>query len=133
MTAFDKADVRVGDVLKAEHSAWPKGSFLHGEVYDFGGADSLYLCGWQVATFDRDYWTITVVSQAKRAFYVNVSRDPIKGDVFRDAEDDTDTGTYSPSSHDGFWENIEGNTITLADLPKTRRLLIDGETGQVVS
>lgn len=133
-------DYRVGDVLRAEHSAWPEGSFIEGAVYDFAGSDSLYVCGWQVRAFARDYWTITVVSRAKRPFYVNVDRDPVAGDIFRsdDPADDDDNVTYSPSGgwgntdNDRFWENLGGATFIRADLPPRRRLLIDGTTGKVV-
>lgn len=127
---------RIGDVLRAKHSAWPEGSFIQGPVFMFG--THLSVAGFSIDGIEnlRELWTVEVI-ETKHA-YVNVDRDPVPGDIVRDADDADDTATYSPAdrrtnSDDTWWENRTGSTLSRDELPDRLRLLVDGETGQVVS
>lgn len=79
---------------------------------------------------------MVVVSRAPRPLYVNHDRtEPVPGDVVRDADNQNDARTWSRNI-DGFsneWHSNRANHyVPREKLPARLRLLVDGETGQVV-
>ena len=77
--------------------------------------------------------TLTVVSRAPR-LYVNHERtEPVPGDVARVADDDGSESTWHFLDGVGKeWFDKRGYSYGLGELPDNLRLLVDGETGQVV-
>lgn len=129
-TIHDRAtDLCEGDVIEARHPGWPEGQVIRGPVGFFGA--ELRVAGYTVNELP-DPWVLTVVSRAPRPLYVNHHRaEPVPGDVVRDADQD----------HPGIWVRARRSWVTVDGdqveewkdaAPHRLRLLVDGETGQVV-
>lgn len=75
--------------------------------------------------------TLTVISRAPRLLYVNHPRTkPVPGDVVRDAE--LQNRNQWMHVRRNVWANIDGGLDSRIGLPERLRLLVDGETGDVV-
>jgi hypothetical protein len=127
------ASLRPGDVVELTHKLWPAGTVLRGPVYadtsELGRGDLRigFVTLVHDLSDDPDY-TLTVIS---RAPYVNHARtEPRHRDV---AIIDDDYYSHSFTyiyGGEGHWRTQHGE---VADLSRARlRLLIDGQTGQVV-
>ena len=86
----------------------------------------------------EDNQTLTIISRAPRSLYVNHSRtEPVAGDVVRDADsDDPTVWIHADPAGATQWArggSYEGDWwFDRSELPERLRLLVDGETGQVV-
>jgi hypothetical protein len=125
------ADLREGDVVELRHPGW-QGAVVTGPVYLGGGGlwvASHRLVGGPWASLLQ----VTVVSRAPRPLYVNHPRtEPVAGDVVRDADNDEWNGWLYLRSNNGRWlDSSRGEWFEKA-MPARLRLLVDGETGQVV-
>lgn len=121
--------VQPGDVVILRNSNWPEGCTITGRVYldnreepHVGGSPirTMAVCG-TLAEF-------SIVSRAPRPLYVNHPRNrPVPGDVANPGD-----GTKSVAFHTIYgWMWPNRTTARLAD--NGLRLLVDGETGEVVS
>jgi hypothetical protein len=145
ITREQVADLRPGDVVEMR---FPSGASLRGPLteVDFGAGAGLGIVdvGWQVRLSDgTPAWALTdlganltVVSRAPRRLYVNHPRTkPVPGDVARDAgsEDHGRVWVYGSDTRKQFWRWSEYPSENAGPLSTVRlRLLVDGETGQVV-
>lgn len=127
-----------GDVVRCTSPRYP-GLFSEGPLRESGGR--LMLGGSVIRCDDGSPsypdWTLTVVSRAARPLYVNHPRtEPVPGDVVRDADSSNDRHTWVKNV-DGFtheWLAVPGHVyVPREQLPDRLRLLVDGETGQVVT
>lgn len=155
ITREQVVDLRPGDVVRIVHGQWPEGSFCQGPAGSWWLSDSadppspdgaLYVCGYLLRREDGDPipgpWTLTVVEAVPRdELYVNHLRTwPEAGDVARDG-----TGRLRfvapahrerPESELVFWGFDIRPTWgwTFVDRPPAPlTLLVDGETGRVVT
>jgi hypothetical protein len=141
ITKEQVADLRKGDVVE-----------LYSGVYTIRGPlrahcdGSLWLHFWLIREEDGEPYlghikrrTLTVISRAPRSLYVNHPRAiPAVGDVVRDAENDDDARTWCYDGDDGgvCWQRLDdgaGVFDSRSALPARLRLLVDGETGMVVT
>jgi len=149
ISAEQVADLREGDVVEVRYPEWPQ-TTLRGPLVKKADA----LCVGDVAVHwlpgnDKRYaWMssddahLTVVSRAPRPLYVNHDRtEPVRGDVVRQEG----IGNYlftgqmryagiEPHGHMTGWVGLPGCHPDSGPLIARRplRLLVDGETGQVV-
>jgi hypothetical protein len=141
MTITD--NLQPGDVVELR---FPSGTTIRGPLVEevtnrLGIADA----GWDITsrglTGPQPYWVgradLLVVSRAPRALYVNHDRTkPVPGDVVRDADSDSDPRTWVRNA-EGFsneWMTTRAHFyVPRENLPDRLRLLVDGETGQVVA
>jgi hypothetical protein len=147
ITREQVADLRPGDVVELRLDDWAKGAAIRGPlrsteqetlVLPIPGGDGVYwVRGDNGHAFDGAHRTLTVISRAPRPLYVNHHRtEPVPGDVVRDADsghnavwlcgDPGDPGRLCwAQSGPPFW-------VSRDRLPDRLRLLVDGETGEVV-
>jgi hypothetical protein len=145
ITREQVADLQPGDVVEMR---FPSGASLRGPLtgVDFGSGLGLGIVdvGWSVRLSDgTPAWaltdlgaTLTVISRAPRPLYVNHPRTEQRpGDVVRDADDDRKPTVWTSDSCDGWWLASRGVMVekSRGQLPTRLRLLVDGETGQVVA
>lgn len=132
-------DLRAGDVVEMTYDKYP-GVVTRGPLRR-GRERLLCLGDVPVANLDGNVvWngfhrTLTVVSRAPRSPYVNHPRtEPAPGDVVRDADsDDRRTWTRNVNNFSYEWHaNLANVYVPREKLPDRLRLLVDGETGQVV-
>ena len=141
ITREQVADLREGDVVELQDDRWP-GAVLRGPLRE-SAPGVLRVANKLVRDYEgrpsrfADTQQLTVVSRAPRPLYVNHPRtEPVAGDVVRDADDDTDTMTWNYAGGSGEsvqgWYDRDGQGAASHHLPERLRLLVDGETGQVV-
>jgi hypothetical protein len=137
-------DLQPGDVVELRHRLFPEIT-LRGPV-SVSGAREHDLVLPPVWIRDRSgdpaedtgMWAdLTVISRAPRPLYVNHPRtEPFSGDVARDEDipETTDSFVYLThvAHHSAGWFGQYGKPVQPGHLPARLRLLIDGETGQVV-
>jgi hypothetical protein len=142
ITREQVADLQPGDVVGYHDYYWPEGHTVTGALY----ARDEFLClAGQVIRFPhgevtaggRQGGTLTVVSRAPRPLYVNSDRtEPVPGDVVRDADsDDAMVWMFDAAATDkeAPWCPPVGDDYhDRSQMPARLRLLVDGETGQVV-
>lgn len=138
------ADLQPGDIVQFRYVAWPENTFLQGPL-EGEEASNLYVGGHCVRYGKHQprlplltgAATLIILARKPRQVYVNHPRTgPVPGDVVRDADDD-DTLTWNcvePDHTNEFcWRDTgRGGQWRPEDLPTRLRLLVDGETGQVV-
>jgi hypothetical protein len=135
------ADLQPGDVVELTRDEWPAGSAVRGPLRASDGIENaLYLLDGffgvrnpQGEPYEPN-GTLTVVSRAPRPLYVNHPRtEPVQGDVVRDADSD-EPGIWVRARLDfgAPWYGSGTSARSRAELPARLRLLVDGETGQVV-
>lgn len=138
ITREQVADLREGDVVELAGGNL-RGATVRGPV--FREHNGWLLVGPDQVVRDPDgapssdsRRTLTVVSRAPRPLYVNHPRtEPVPGDVVRDAEVLAPAGVWLRPWDNGAWIYADGGTRHLnSELPTCLRLLVDGETGQVV-
>jgi hypothetical protein len=140
ITREQVADLHEGDVVRLSSPAWADSSIQGPLKKGPDGALGLAFAGLghSVRYADGspptdDRLSLTVVSRAPRPLYVNHPRtEPVIGDVARDADNDSDTMTWSSLGSPSAWYDTAGYSVGRAELPARLRLLVDGETGQVV-
>jgi hypothetical protein len=139
ITRGQLADLQPGDVVRCTDPAYP-GLFTEGPLADDGGVLRLGATAFRCDDGSVGYavkgWDLTVVSRAPRRLYVNHPRTkPVPGDVARDAgsEDHGRVWVYGSDTRKQFWRWSEYPSEYAGPLSTVRlRLLVDGETGQVV-
>lgn len=142
ITREQVADLREGDVVEYRRDEWPEGAVVRAPLERGSYDDTLYVLGGHFgvvgakgAPYDRRA-TLTVVSRAPRSLYVNHSRtSPVPGDVVRDADSDDPLRLWITTSNedgDTWWVNHDADWCDAESLPTRLRLLVDGETGEVV-
>lgn len=141
ITREQVADLRPGDVVRI--SGWydvtVEGPLTTSDVDEH--SDALWLGQY---TLIRDgvgnpaHWgcqpgaTLTVVARAPRPLYINHDRtEMVLGDVFRGVEDDSPRIYVAQGAADQVWCTHHG-VMNVGLVPPRLRLLVDGETGQVV-
>jgi hypothetical protein len=135
-------DLRPGDVVELR---FPSGTTIRGPlVEEATGRLGIADAGWDITprglTGPQPYWMgradLTVVSRAPRPLYVNHDRTkPVAGDVVRDADSDSDPRTWVRNAEGFSHEWMTGRThlyVPRENLPARLRLLVDGQTGQVL-
>ena len=142
ITEEDVADLRAGDIVRV--TGW-YGATVEGPLSE--GDRTLWLAehirvrraDGSVGLPGLQHATLTVVSRAPRALYVNSDRaEPVPGDVVRDADERTFLYTESPFSNDKEkWVGAQPLDGGIDWRPTGRlatplRLLVDGETGRCV-
>jgi hypothetical protein len=133
ITREQVADLQPGDVVEMVASHWPEGTSWRGPLYGSGG--ELRVAGGLVRydngdPMDDARWSLTVVSRAPRPLYVNHPRtEPVPGDVVR--EDDPEGAATWLMDSFGTWQSKD-STCRPEHMEGRLRLLVDGETGQVV-
>lgn len=140
------ADLQPGDVVELRHRLFPEIT-LRGPVSASGAREyDLALPPVWIRersgdpAEDTSMWAeLTVVSRAPRPLYVNHPRTkPAPGDVVRSADDDDDVVYVcaSPRSECAWLLPVGDRDALLymsrSVLPTRLRLLVDGDTGQVV-
>ena len=140
-------DLRPGDVVEIRLDDWDSGQAIRGpltpsdtfpgvlEVRIPGGDGRYWGRSDNGHPVDPDHRTLTVVSRAPRPLYVNHDRpEPVPGDVVRDEDsDDPRTWTRNAKGFSYEWLNSVSHDYEPREkLPARLRLLVDGETGQVV-
>jgi hypothetical protein len=143
ITRDDVADLREGDVVELTSTTWPDGA-VRGRLRNDGLYKSLVLkspCGEESYVIRNaqgdpscaDQRSLTVVSRAPRPLYVNHPRtEPSCGDVF---QPEFSQWPIWVAGHDRIAEHKSAEScrwIGPGSLPAHLRLLVDGETGQVV-
>jgi hypothetical protein len=141
ITREQVADLQPGDVVEVASEEWPAGTVVRGPLWMQDG-ETL-----QVARTVVRHWdghepfdtglTLTVVSRAPRPLYVDSDKtEPDPGDVVRDADDGRSLSAWLYGRSElGImaWRGTVTGVWHLRDiLPARLRLLVDGETGQVV-
>jgi hypothetical protein len=144
ITREQVADLREGDVVEVAHEDWPEGTVVRGPLWLMDG-ETL-----QVARIVVRHWdgrhpfdtglSLTVISRAPRPLYVNHPRtEPVAGDVVRDADSNDPLALfiYVPDPGEAAddpwpWLCTDADWKARRGLPARLRLLVDGETGQVV-
>lgn len=139
ITKEQVADLHEGDVVELGFSS---GAIVRGPLVEdrhTGGLD-IADAGWSVRQGDgglpygleRIAETLTVVSRAPRPLYVNHDRTAaVKGDVARDSQSHDGERTWVFDGARWHWTRHPDEVA--GDLKRvTLRLLVDGETGQVV-
>lgn len=145
ITREDVRDLRAGDVVELRFAS---GSTIRGPLESFGPrAPGLWIVDTGLTVraphggpgLFPDAATLTVISRAPRPLYVNHSRTtPVPGDVVRDADDDGNRQTWQHDGNpDSWWQpgpygSPQRKRLLREALPHRLRLLVDGETGQVV-
>ena len=135
ITAAQLAAVQDGDVVELHEHHWADGVVLVGSVASPEpgvlaiGAVKLQDPGWTVAFGPTA--TLTVISRKPGPVYVNHSRaEPAAGDFACDA--DSDEPGWWFHDDDGDWLTRATAVYDRDELPNRLRLLVDGNTGQVV-
>ncbi len=153
ITSEQVADLQPGDIVEYAGHPELKGAKVIGPLHLRNGDGTLYVAdyvvrdtGGEPGRYAREQLTLTVVSRAPRPMYVNHPRTkPVPGDVVRltDCVGDSYTNVYLPRNEqdDEPWLSIhhdpgarysdEDALVGHLDGWQTR-LLVDGETGQVV-
>ncbi len=140
ITREQVADLQPGDVVEMTDDRFPD-VVTRGPLHQEDG--SLYLGNFRCVRWEDgslpssgERCTITVVSRVPRPLYVNYPRtEPMPGDVVRDADKGP---THWPIwlRQVSRWAELNcDNSCTWRgphELPARLRLLVDGETGQVV-
>jgi hypothetical protein len=133
ITAEPVADLQPGDVVEMRRISWPEGQKVVGPVSRDGNA---LLVAEQVvhwldgAELDSDK-VVTVISRAPRSLYVNHPRpEPVNGDTV--ADEDNGGASWTWHRIRGTWYRTDGVSFSRDEMPTRLRLLVDGETGQVV-
>jgi hypothetical protein len=139
ITREQVADLRPGDVVELTDQ------FLcttRGPLRELGAGGALLLGAFAVVRYadggsaGRADWSLTVTSRAPRPLYVNHDRtEPVPGDVVRDADsDDTRVWLFDGDAPERrpWYPSNDTHMCARDDLPTRLRLLVDGETGQVV-
>jgi hypothetical protein len=138
ITREQVADLREGDIVEVQMADVVMRGPVHvasnGYAF-FGGLPLRYSSG---APGYSDC-TLTVISRVPRPFYVNHPRtEPVPGDVVRDADEAAGRLTWvyaDPRDVGCEWRCSVVNDDPWCgrqDMPARLRLLVDGETGQVV-
>lgn len=141
ITREQVVDLQPGDVVEISHPEWAGGR-IRGPLYK---ETAWSVCGYLVIRNDGsvsdylDRGDLTVISRAPHPLYVNHPRtEPVAGDVVRaDDEQLARTWLYADPGGSGEWitagrERGEYDWADRDQLPTRLRLLVDGETGQVV-
>ena len=131
-----------GDTVELQY---PSGTVIRGQLTHDGYGRSLgirdadcivrWIDSGPGITIQSRNAVLTVIGRKARPLYVNHPRLEVRcGDVVRDAEDDTDPRTWvSDGLSDNAWCELTSFDVwEREDLPVRLRLLVDGETGQVV-
>lgn len=151
ITREQVADLREGDVVELRRDDWPD-TITRGPLRTSDG--SLEIADMIVRWADGSLPTwvgrghLTVISRAPRPLYVNHPRtQPVPGDVVRDADSEARAqiwvcGEEPPGDRFEYPEarswlrwnagNGRWTYFPQSDLPASLRLLVNGETGQVV-
>jgi hypothetical protein len=143
ITREQVADLQPGDVVELRDDRWPE-VVIRGPVRITENGDSyavgeLGISPAFLPEFRQPYnaatRTLTVVSRAPRPLYVNHPRtEPAGGDVARDADGDLPGRVWVYAGIAGTWRWAEHPSEAAGQLKDVRlRLLVDGETGQVVT
>jgi hypothetical protein len=92
---------------------------------------------WLADGSDPAWESLTVVSRAPRLYVNHPRTEPVPGDVVRDADDENSKRTWRNDNDGRFcWWGMGGGEATFnsrAELPDHLRLLVDGQTGEVVT
>lgn len=122
--------LRVGDIVRLHHRAWPKSAYQQGPVFP-----SLSK-GWQCGSIPLDNWwdeidAFEIIERAPR-FYSNTDRGPVVGDL-------ATTANFEHSSKVGPWFLTEkgwvskNGTPILGNMPPADNILLyDGRTRRPV-
>lgn len=145
ITREQVADLRPGDVVEVSGYPVLKGATVRGPIVASEGRGKRLVVGPVVVRHsdgspplqysDDSEFILTVVSRAPRPLYVNHARsEPVPGDV---VTEDTPGGRglwffVQFIENSTRWVATSGRTVNRVDLPDRLRLLVDGETGQVV-
>jgi hypothetical protein len=135
-------NLQPGDVVQFRFTIWPEGTFLQGPL-EGDGAGALFVGGRCVRhgkyqpprSLLNGESTLTVLARKPRPLYVNHPRtEAVPGDVVRDADDDDSIAMwFSDGQDETTWCTLPRLDIqSRPDMPARLRLLVDGETGQVV-
>ncbi len=143
ITREQVADLQPGDVVEYGGHPELKGAKVVGPLHRRNDDRVLYVADYVVRDADgepgryaREHLTLTVVSRAPRPLYVNHPRtEPMPGDVVRDADKGPIRWPIWLRQASRWAELNCDNSCTWRgphELPTRLRLLVDGETGQVV-
>lgn len=137
ITREQVADLQPGDTVEYHGHDWPEGHTVIGPLYERAG--SLWLASDLIrfrdgGVTDGNYegGVLAVISRARRRLYTNHPRsEPVVGDVARSVEFDHPHLMWAYA--DSRWYSITLPAATSHDFePGPLRLLVDGETGEVV-
>jgi len=130
ITREQVADLRPGDVVDlVTRERITVAQVVDGEAYPYIGDGSA-----------PELLSLTVISRAPRPLYVNHDRtEPVAGDVVRDADGgdgrvwivDASGDCWTPHAGTVYMKGATLDRLGIT-LPDRLRLLVDGETGQVV-
>lgn len=137
------ADLRAGDLVDFRRDHWPSTAFVRGPLGQSDYDETLYILDGLYGVRQHNgspYYidsTVTLVERGLQPVYVNHSRtEPFSGDIVCDADAPSNHRlTYLFGDDDSYpWREcmINGEWLPRDELPKRLRLLIDGETGEVV-
>lgn len=137
ITIDDIKDLKVGDIVRFEHQAWTKDTYIEGPCHRFRTQDGqqLYIGGFLIRNEDGEvaygasFSTLELVKKVVR-FYVNADREPVTGDVAI-----TKNVVAVPTVGPWFltqrgWIGRHGQVITGTMPESDNILLVDGTTGQ---
>jgi hypothetical protein len=128
---FNALALREGDVVQFREDAHP--DVIHEGPVNVDDHGCLALGSWVVAPKGRTAqpfpWpcTFRVLERRREPVYVNFDRDPVDGDVARQAE--MNTRTTLIRSAGTWWANVGSTDIGTATSEKLE-LLVDGNTGR---
>lgn len=134
ITREQVADLRPGDVVEVRHGDFPtvvtSGPLRsRGESLDLGDIYCIRRPDGSCPLMQR--YTLTVVSRAPRPLYVNHPRtEPVPGDVAREEDPENPTTWLMDSFRT--WQSTDSTHEQDLGFEWPLRLLVDGETGQVV-
>jgi hypothetical protein len=142
ITREQVADLQPGDVVEYRRDDWPEGALVRGPVEQAGPREPMYvlkgifgIAEWDGSPFEGRSSSLTVISRAPRPLYINHPRtEPVQGDVVRD-EGGAGLALFicTHDDEETWWLNAGADWIAPAEMQDKRlRLLVDGETGQVV-
>jgi hypothetical protein len=137
ITREQVADLRPGDVVEMTNERWPEGTAVRGPLWL--DHETLQVGAEVVRHWDGRHpydigKSLTVLSRAPRPLYVNHPRtEPVAGDVVRDADSGHNGVWFCSTPGTGRpWIGSDDGDYRRDALPDRLRLLVDGETGQVV-
>lgn len=129
-------DLREGDVVTIRNVNWPEGATVTGPLYSQDYSNDLFIAGHPIKTQAAcgTPAEFILIARTPRPVYVNHPRtESAPRDVVRDADDEGNRNTWF-RTHDHGWRSMWTpiNRLGRDQLPDRLRLLVDGETGQVV-